>query len=213
MPGRFVFGKAEVDVLAHTLIIDGTACELQPKAYAVLLQLLKHPGEVVSKDALLDAVWGHRCVTPNVLARAIAQIRHALSDSAHEPAYIETVPTLGYRLLIPVRRDDRPQPSSDYFPKTAQLDNSNLLHEIAVAMTLLESYEQDLPVLFRHLHFLSSVFGDRPSGMLMFELAMQYGLDALVEHELELPWRHDQYQTGNGRATSAKNQITRRKTS
>jgi DNA-binding winged helix-turn-helix (wHTH) protein len=81
-----------------------TELSVEPKAYAVLVVLLQQAGEVVGKDALLDAAWGHRHVTPGVLTRAISQLRHALGDCAGNPRYIATVHSLGYRFIGDVRR-------------------------------------------------------------------------------------------------------------
>nr|WP_238346342.1 tetratricopeptide repeat protein [Luteimonas saliphila] len=78
---------------------DGVAQPVEPKAFAVLLALLRRPGELVARDDLLDQVWGHRHVTPGVLTRAIAQLRAALDDDPQHPRYIQTRHALGYRFV------------------------------------------------------------------------------------------------------------------
>lgn len=93
------FGPFVVDTGAYTLTRDGEPQALEPKAFAVLLHLLRHAGELVRHDDLLDAVWGHRHVTPGVLTRAIAQLRHVLEDDSHRPQYIQTQHGLGYRFI------------------------------------------------------------------------------------------------------------------
>lgn len=95
-PGRHRFGDIVVDAAARTLTRDGEAQAIEPKAFSVLLTLLSRPGELVTRDELLDAVWGHRHVTPGVLTRAIAQLRTALADDPHEPRFIQTRHALGY---------------------------------------------------------------------------------------------------------------------
>lgn len=90
------FDEIVVDPAAHAVLRAGVVQPLEPKAFAVLLALLRHPGELVGRDELLDQVWGHRHVTPGVLTRAIAQLRHALGDDPHEPRYIQTRHALGY---------------------------------------------------------------------------------------------------------------------
>src|SRR5690606_2068692 len=72
---------------------------LEPKAYAVLLALLAHPGHAIGRDELLDQVWGHRHVTPGVLNRVVAQLRKALGDEAEHPRYIQTLHAVGYRFM------------------------------------------------------------------------------------------------------------------
>lgn len=93
------FGDVCVDTQACTVTRGGVPQPLEPKAYAVLLELLEHPGELLTHEVLLDAVWGHRHVTPGVLTRAIAQIRHALGDDSHAPRYIRTRHALGYAFI------------------------------------------------------------------------------------------------------------------
>lgn len=101
---RYRFGDIAVDAVAHTLLRAGQPVSVEPKAFAVLLMLLRHAGELVNRDDLLDAVWGHRHVTPGVLTRVIAQLRHALDDQPHEPRYIQTLHALGYRFVGELER-------------------------------------------------------------------------------------------------------------
>lgn len=96
---RYRFGQVEVDVPAHTLSRDGQPQALEPKAFAVLIALLRRPGELLGREELLDEVWGHRHVTPGVLTRAIAQLRSALEDDVQQPRYIQTQHALGYRFI------------------------------------------------------------------------------------------------------------------
>lgn len=96
---RYRFGEIVVDALAHTLSRAGLPQSVEPKAFAVLLVLLRHAGELVERDRLLDLVWGHRHVTPGVLTRAIAQLRGALDDHPQSPRYIQTQHALGYRFI------------------------------------------------------------------------------------------------------------------
>ena len=93
---RYRFDGIVVDVAAHTVLRDGQAVALEPKAFAVLVALLRRPGELLGRDELLDQVWGHRHVTPGVLTRAIAQLRAALGDDPQQPRYILTRHALGY---------------------------------------------------------------------------------------------------------------------
>lgn len=106
-PERYRFGDVVVDADAHTLERGGQPQSLEPKAFAVLLELLRRAGSLVSREQLLDAVWGHRHVTPGVLTRAIAQLRTALDDDPHHPRCIQTQHALGYRFIA------RIEPASD----------------------------------------------------------------------------------------------------
>ncbi|GAB1596304.1 tetratricopeptide repeat protein [Lysobacter claricitrinus] len=96
---RYRFDDVVVDLGARTLVRAGELRTLEPKAFAVLALLLERAGELVPRDDLLDAVWGHRHVTPGVLTRVIAQLRHALDDDAQHPRYIQTRHALGYSFI------------------------------------------------------------------------------------------------------------------
>ena len=101
--GRYCFDGVVVDEAAHTVVRDGQPQPLEPKAFAVLLALVRRPGELLPRDELLDSVWGHRHVTPGVLTRAIAQLRSALDDDSQHPRYIQTQHALGYRFIGSLR--------------------------------------------------------------------------------------------------------------
>lgn len=98
----YVFEDVRVDPTAHRVEKGGVERALEPKAFAVLEVLMAHAGELVSRDALLDAVWGHRHVTTSVLNRVIVQLRRALEDDRSHPRFIATVHGLGYRFTAPI---------------------------------------------------------------------------------------------------------------
>ena len=70
-----------------------------PRLVDVLRLLVARPGELVTKEQLLEGVWPDVNVTDNALARAISDIRSALGDSPAAPRYIQTVTRRGYRFL------------------------------------------------------------------------------------------------------------------
>ncbi|WP_157971371.1 transcriptional regulator [Dyella sp. C9] len=142
-------GDIVVEPRAHRLERAGVALSVEPKAYAVLVVLLQQAGEVVAKDELLDAAWGHRHVTPGVLTRAISQLRHSLGDCAGDPRYIATVHSLGYRFIGEVRRipaasmpevaaNDPAQPHPEIKPTagTRRREHAPPLQWLAAAITL-----------------------------------------------------------------------------
>src|SRR3712207_5876658 len=67
---------------------------LRPKAFEVLTYLVEHQGGLVTKDALMDAVWPNTEVTDNSLARCLLEIRRALADDSQQ--MIRTIPRRGY---------------------------------------------------------------------------------------------------------------------
>lgn len=101
-PGRYEFGDVRVDLRRMVVSVRGEPVALEPKSFDVLRYLIAHRDRLVGKDDLLNAVWGDAFVTPNVLTRAVAQLRRAIGDDAHNARYIETVATRGYRFVAPV---------------------------------------------------------------------------------------------------------------
>lgn len=87
---------------------------LTPKAFALLRYLAERPGQLVTKDELLKAVWPEVIVSEGVLTTHIGVIRQALGDKAKTPRYIETVHRRGYRLLTPLASSP-PQVSGSTF--------------------------------------------------------------------------------------------------
>jgi eukaryotic-like serine/threonine-protein kinase len=94
------FGDYEFDELARELRIKGKPVELESKPLDILLQLLLHAGEVVTKEELLESVWPNVIVVEGSLATAVSKLRKAMEDEAHP--VIVTVPRVGYRLAVPV---------------------------------------------------------------------------------------------------------------
>src|SRR6478672_6751024 len=100
----FVFRFADIEVRERefSLIKSGEALPVEPKAFRVLLILLRNPQKLITKEELLNAVWGDAAVTENSLARSIALLRRILGEDIHNPRYIESVATVGYRPVCKV---------------------------------------------------------------------------------------------------------------
>jgi transcriptional activator of cad operon len=78
----------------------GAAVErLEPKAVEVLLAPARHAGQVMSRDQLIAEVWNGIAVSDDALTQSIIKLRKALGDTTREPAYIQTIPKRGYRLI------------------------------------------------------------------------------------------------------------------
>src|SRR6201981_742157 len=99
----FRFADVEVDESNFSVTKAGEPLPLEPKVFKVLQFLLHHPGRVVTKDELLDAVWNDCSVSESPLTRSVATLRRLLGDDIHEPRYIATIPTVGYRFLCDVQ--------------------------------------------------------------------------------------------------------------
>lgn len=97
--GDFVFYK-NINQLRGA---DGARVPLRSQSTQVLALLLRHRGEVVSKDALAEAVWQDTFVTDDSLVQCIADIRRALGDAGHE--IVQTVPKQGYLVIATIAGD------------------------------------------------------------------------------------------------------------
>jgi len=97
---RLACGPLVLDRPARRALLAGRELPLTPKAVAVLNYLMTHPDEVISRERLLDAVWGWDYPTgTRAVDVRIAELRKALGDDVAEPRYIETVPGQGYRFV------------------------------------------------------------------------------------------------------------------
>jgi two-component system response regulator MtrA len=98
---RLAFGSVEINVAAHTVTKRGAKVALTPKEFELLVTLLRRPGVVVSRPALLREVWGHQA---DVLTRTvdihIAELRRKLEDDPASPRHLVTVWKTGYRLDV-----------------------------------------------------------------------------------------------------------------
>jgi len=102
---RLRCGDLVVDRIRQRAYLNAEEIDLAPKAMALLSYMVTHPEELLTRDRLLDAVWGwdYPVVTRTVDTR-VAELRKALGDDPQNPRYIETVPGQGYRFISPVEK-------------------------------------------------------------------------------------------------------------
>ena len=98
----FIFKDFELDEELYELRRKGAALRLEPKAFDVLLHLVRHRDHVVTKDELLNSVWSGEYVTESVLPKAVNAVRTALQDNRKKAAYVATVRGRGYRFIAAV---------------------------------------------------------------------------------------------------------------
>ncbi len=98
------FGVFELDRRAGELRRKGVRIKLQDQPFRLLLFLLDHPGEIVTREELRERLWapGTYVDFEHSLGTAVNKIRGALADSAENPRFLETVPRRGYRFIAPV---------------------------------------------------------------------------------------------------------------
>jgi len=99
---------------------EGSA-HLPPKAMEVLLCLAGQPGELLTRESLLETVWGAGNGSHEALSHAVSEIRHALGDHHDHATYVQTLPKRGYRLLVDV------QPATESESAIEHLSRSQVL--------------------------------------------------------------------------------------
>ena len=99
----YEFGDFRLDPTERLLTQGGTPISLTPKAFDLLVLLVKNSGHLLSKDELMQQIWPDSFVEEINLTQNISVIRKVLGDSTGGQRYVETVPKRGYRFTAPVR--------------------------------------------------------------------------------------------------------------
>jgi TolB-like protein/DNA-binding winged helix-turn-helix (wHTH) protein/tetratricopeptide (TPR) repeat protein len=99
---RYAFEHFVLDAARGVLLGAGAEIRLRPKSYELLLYLVRHPGRLVGREELLDAIWGRVAVTDDSLTQCLVEIRRALNDGKRR--IVRTVPRRGYIFDVPVTR-------------------------------------------------------------------------------------------------------------
>ena len=94
----FHFGYFELDLTAHRLFHKVAEVELTAKEFRLLAHLASRSGCALTRDDILDAVWGRSViVTPRSIDRCVATLRAKIEPDPHHPVYIQTIRDIGYR--------------------------------------------------------------------------------------------------------------------
>jgi len=100
-PGRLEFGDVQVDFVRQEAHKGGVAVELPHRAFAILRVFAARPGEVISREELLDQAWGYeKYPNTRTVDNHLVKLRKALEDEPENPHYLQTVHGAGYRLKI-----------------------------------------------------------------------------------------------------------------
>ncbi len=102
---RLRSGKLVVDRVRQRAFWEGNEILLSPKAMALLSYMITHPEELLTRERLLDAVWGWDYpVGTRTVDTRIAELRKELGDNPQDPSFIETIPGQGYRFIAQVEK-------------------------------------------------------------------------------------------------------------
>lgn len=103
---QYRFAEFVLDAESETLSGPSGLLPLRRRAFRLLRTLLDHAPALTSRETILDEVWGHDALSPNVLPQTVSEIRQVLGDNAQAPRLIETRHRRGYRMMVAVERCD-----------------------------------------------------------------------------------------------------------
>ena len=127
------FGRFVLDLHRGLLLLDGREVALRPKTFAVLQYLVTHPGRLIGKEELLEAVWPNLVIREDSHEQSIEELRSALGDSGARLIFTE--PRGGYRFEAAEAPPDR-RKARDWHPLRFRW-NYGILAPLAVAITVL----------------------------------------------------------------------------
>lgn len=130
---RYAFGDFTLEVQDRSLVQLGRSVELAPKAFDLLVELVRRAGHLVTKRELLETVWSESFVEEGIVSVHVSSLRKALGDDSRRATYIETVSKSGYRFVAPVTTPAVRESSSDARrPNAATLDRatSDIVYEL-----------------------------------------------------------------------------------
>jgi TolB-like protein/DNA-binding winged helix-turn-helix (wHTH) protein/tetratricopeptide (TPR) repeat protein len=121
------FGPYELRPRTRELYKAGTKLRLRPQPFQILSVLVERAGDVVTREELRELLWSADTFVDfeHGLNTSIKELRGVLSDSASEHRYIETLPRLGYRLIVPVEVNQ--QPVKEAIAQSRTVDPGNLI--------------------------------------------------------------------------------------
>jgi DNA-binding winged helix-turn-helix (wHTH) protein/tetratricopeptide (TPR) repeat protein len=113
------FGVYEVDMRRVELRRNGTLVKLREQSFLILVYLLEHAGEIVTREELRQVLWPSDTFVDfeHSLNVAVMNLRDALGDSTDAPLFIETIPKRGYRFIAPLARVEHPFAYPQEFPE------------------------------------------------------------------------------------------------
>ena len=179
------FDRFEVDPARGELRRDGAPVACEPQVLDLIAHLAAHPGEIVSRDDLIEHVWGGRIVSDSAIASRINAARAALGDDGTAQRIIRTVPRRGFRFEAAPQEDAAATPALPDKPSIAVLPFQNMSGDPEQAyfsdgitddiIIDLARYDE-LFVTARH-----SSFAYRDTGMPPVEIARALGVQYLAE--------------------------------
>jgi DNA-binding winged helix-turn-helix (wHTH) protein len=137
-PPNYQFGEFMLDVARGCVLKAGEEIKLRPKVYETLKYLVEHPGRLIGKQELMQAVWPDAFVTDDSLVQCTLELRRALDDRSQQ--LLKTVPRRGYLFTAEVMQRAT---KADHFPTTDPFDLSD---DRQLSPAKISRKRRDLPI-------------------------------------------------------------------
>ena len=94
----YEFAEFRLDITARKLSLAGSEVKLSPKEFGLLELFVKKPGRALTRDEILNRVWGYDCfVGPRTIDRFVTTLRNKIEPDPHNPTFIHTIREIGYK--------------------------------------------------------------------------------------------------------------------
>lgn len=97
---NFSLNGIQIDASRNIIVAQGKVTRVEPKVMVLLLRLRENIGQTLTRNQLINTVWGDGSGSDEALTQAVSKLRRALGESPSQPMLIETVPKQGYRLKL-----------------------------------------------------------------------------------------------------------------
>ncbi len=176
------FGPFQLDLRAAELHNNGTKVRLPEQPFQILVELVEHPGEVVTREELRERLWRSDTFVDfeHSLNAAVKRLRAALDDSGENPRYIETLPRHGYRLIVPVEKPERKASTIHGISSKIFVSVSVVVVSVAVVGTFYFRPHRTMPRLTDKDTIVLSDF-DNKTGDPVFDDTLKQGLAVQLE--------------------------------
>ena len=138
----FQFGSYSLDVDRRELRRGSDLVAMEPQVFDLLVYLLRNRDRVVSKDDMIEAVWGGRIVSESTLTSRITAVRKAVGDSGEQQELIRTIARKGIRFVGTVQEEQKPVVAADIAPGTAPT-TASAPHKPSIAVLPLTNLSGD----------------------------------------------------------------------